>query len=259
MARRYNTSIRKILLGLIGSITIVAGTLSWNSRATLSDLPHVMLWAWERPEDLSFLDCRLVGVAVLAETITLTATRVGLEPRRQPVNAPPGCATVAVVRIEAAEGATTLPDRIQPIGRELLRIAGRDGIRALQIDFDATVSQRPFYRGLLQSVREEMPDGVALTITALTSWCLFDNWIDDLPIDDAVPMLFDMGADDARVRTYLKSGGTLRSRKCQNSLGVSVQEPPLNVPKGRRIFVFHSRPWTPQVVSSAHAWAGGFQ
>lgn len=220
--------------------------------------PRVMLWAWERPEDLSFLDCRRAGVAVLAETITLGADGMHLAPRRQPIKLPEACPTVAVVRIEAAAGPTSL-NLVEPVSSELLRVAARGGIQALQIDFDAVTSQRPFYRALLARVRAGMPEGVELTMTALASWCLFDNWIDGLPVDDAVPMLFQMGVEDRQVRTYLASGGALRSRMCQASLGVSMDERSLMVPKGRQIYVFHAQPWSPDVVSNALGWAEGFR
>jgi hypothetical protein len=37
--------------------------------------PRVFLWAWERPEDLSFIDPREAGVVVLAKTLTLDGRR----------------------------------------------------------------------------------------------------------------------------------------------------------------------------------------
>ena len=36
----------------------------------------VILWAWERPEDLSFINPEKVGVAFLAKTIYLRASRI---------------------------------------------------------------------------------------------------------------------------------------------------------------------------------------
>ncbi len=62
-----------------------------------------MLWAWERPEDLRFLDCDKAGVAFLAKTIRLGGGGMDVRPRLQPVQVPKGCLTVATVRIEAAE------------------------------------------------------------------------------------------------------------------------------------------------------------
>lgn len=45
-----------------------------QARAGNKDLPPVILWAWERPEDLEFLNSQRFGVAFLAQTLTLTST-----------------------------------------------------------------------------------------------------------------------------------------------------------------------------------------
>ena len=45
-----------------------------QTRAGNKDLPPVILWAWERPEDLEFLNSQRFGVAFLAQTLTLTST-----------------------------------------------------------------------------------------------------------------------------------------------------------------------------------------
>ena len=64
---------------------------------------------------------------------------------------------------------------------------------AIQIDFDAADSERDVYRRLLARVRAVLPRTVPLSMTALASWCVGDTWLDGLPVDEAVPMLFRMG------------------------------------------------------------------
>jgi hypothetical protein len=45
-----------------------------------------VLWAWERPEDLSFIDSNKFGVAFLqAQTLTLQGDDVTFSPRHQPL------------------------------------------------------------------------------------------------------------------------------------------------------------------------------
>ena len=66
----------------------------------MSDLPRVILWAWERPEDLRFINPREVGVAYLAETINLRGERVVVRPRLQPLTLAPGTRRIAVARLE---------------------------------------------------------------------------------------------------------------------------------------------------------------
>ncbi len=67
----------------------------------LDGLPLLMLWAWERPEDLRGLD-ESIGVAFLSQTITLGGDRVSVQPRRQPLRVAPEARLMAVTRIEIA-------------------------------------------------------------------------------------------------------------------------------------------------------------
>lgn len=71
-------------------------------------------------------------------------------------------------------------------------------------------------------MRKRLPEDTRLSITALASWTLFDNWLDSLPVDEAVPMLFRTGADGENVRRYLRSGGDVRAELARRRLGVSA-------------------------------------
>lgn len=44
-------------------------------------LPPVTLWVWERPEDLSPIDPKTIGVAFLARTVFLTGDTISFRPR----------------------------------------------------------------------------------------------------------------------------------------------------------------------------------
>ena len=158
--------------------------------APIDRLPRLVLWAWERPVDLRALPPG-IGVAFLAQTVTTTARAQVVSPRRQPLRVSPATPLIAVTRIETPGGDATAP--IDDVARAIASTARLPRVTAVQIDFDATLSQRPMYRGLLHAVRRELPRGMPLSITALASWCMQDNWLDDLPIDEAVPMLFRMG------------------------------------------------------------------
>lgn len=72
-------------------------------------LPALMLWAWERPEDFRELD-QSVGIAFLAQTITLADDRMSVQPRRQPLRVAPGARLMAVTRIEIMLGAPGPPN-----------------------------------------------------------------------------------------------------------------------------------------------------
>jgi hypothetical protein len=235
---------------LVFGVILIAGGVAprlWlpQSKPAFA-LPALILWAWERPENLEFIDPREAGVAYLAGTLELRGGAVVAVPRLQPLRIPPATRVMAVVRVESG---TNPPPRLSPEQREqavsaIVRMASRPGLTATQIDFDARTSERAFYAGLLRDLRERLPRGQLLSITALASWCLDDDWIAGLPIDEAVPMLFRMGPDDSEVRRRLRARRDFQDRACRLSAGVSTDEPLPALPAGRRVYIFHPRPWT---------------
>ena len=83
-----------------------------------------------------------------------------------------------------------------------------------------------------------------LSITALGSWCMGDDWMSGLPITEAVPMLFRMGADRADIGQSLALGEDFREPLCRSSVGVSTDEPWPAPMLRRHVYVFHPRAWT---------------
>jgi hypothetical protein len=129
-------------------------------------------------------------------------------------------------------------------------------VRSLQIDFDAVGSEREFYRDLIAETRRSIDAKFPLTITALASWCSGDIWLGGLPIDDAVPMLFDIGDERKEVAGQLESGSDWNEPLCRNSYGISINEPPLSrLKQGRRIYLFKSSAWNKNdldMINKAH-------
>ncbi len=114
-----------------------------------------------------------------------------------------------------------------------------------------TSSERDFYRALLHDVRAKLPDNLALSMTALASFCVGDRWLSDLPVDEAVPMIFRMGADDRTIKNFLSSGEDFREPLCQKSYGIAVDEPlDIQFKPGRRVYVFNHRSWKASDVTS---------
>jgi len=204
--------------------------------------PRVVLWAWERPEHLLYIDPRETGVAVLARTISWRDGRVTSHPRYQPAELPDATRVIAVIRLESQSLPLPDPAVIVP---QILAASVLPQVRAIQIDFDARQSEREWYRALLQNLHRRLPPNVALTITALASWCLGDAWIKNLPIADAVPMLFRMGHGEPAGITEFSTP------ICQSSVGISLDEAPLSLPHNRRIFIFNPHPWTPESYRAA--------
>jgi hypothetical protein len=171
----------------------------------------------------------------------------------QPLLVPPRTPLLAVVRIESGRPLAARPQADPPpelssaerrrAVEAIAKLAAQPGLAGIQIDFDAAASERAFYRDLLVEVRRRLPGRLALSITALASWCMGDNWIEGLPVDEAVPMLFRMGPDGSSVLNHLENGGNFRARLCQESAGISTDEPVGGLGP-RRYYVFRPQPWS---------------
>ena len=228
---------------------------STRNRLDENHFPRFVLWAWERPEDLKNIDANRFAVAFLAQTLVLKGGEVIFDPRHQPLDVSPDTKLVAVTRIESqkqtGERAALSDAQIQRAISLILRTRELRNVSAIQIDFDAAVSEREFYRALLRNLRAKLPDNVPLSITALASFCVGDRWLDDLPVDEAVPMIFRMGADDRAIKNLLASGADFREPLCQRSYGIAVDEPIESKFKpDRRVYVFNDRSWTAADVNS---------
>ena len=208
----------------------------------LKDFPRVVLWAWERPEDLRFLAGGDAGVAFLAATVRLSGGAVLTQRRRQPLLVDPATPIMAVVRVETARGfkpALSAGQR-EAVVRAALDAAGLPRVAAVQIDGDAAASERPFFRALLADLRARLDPRLGLSFTALASWCAGDRWLNDVPVDEAVPMFFQMGQDAAVIRARAADGRL--ARECRAAAGFSTDEPV--TPTSGRVYLFSREPWT---------------
>jgi len=206
-------------------------------------VPRLVLWAWERPEDLRPLPPN-VGVAFLAQSIRISPGRMSVVPRHQPLYVNPDASLVAVTRldIDSDTGVSGDSAHVTSIAGAIAKTLRWPQVRALQVDFDARTSERAFYANLLRAIRSRI-DAVPLSMTALASWCAGDHWIDGLPVDEAVPMLFEMGPTNEPFRRTARSG-SWSSRSCRGSVGVSADEAESLRLRADRVYVFSSRSWT---------------
>jgi hypothetical protein len=234
---------------IIFLLPILLVIFSARNSTNVESLPPVVLWAWERPENLTFLDPQTTAVAFLAKTITLSDDKVSVKPRLQPLRVAPDTKLIAVVRIET-DRARAPSLSLAQLQQTALEISSLSGVSVVQIDFDATVSERDFYRKLLQRVRFELSPSVGLSMTALASWCAGDNWIADLPVDEAVPMLFRMGVERRQFQRRLETGQRFEAGICRNSAGVSTDEL-VTAPAVNRLYIFNPQPWTKESFARA--------
>lgn len=222
-----------------------------RNRFDENGFPRRIVWAWERPEDLEFLDTHQFAVAFLAQTLVLRNDEVEYKPRRQPLKVKPDAKLIAVTRIESQK-TTGSPTALSATQKQklidfVLKTAGLRNVSAIQIDFDAARSERKFYRQLLEELRQKLPDNIPLSMTALASFCVGDRWLDDLPVDEAVPMIFRMGADSRSIRLFLANGNDFREPLCRRSYGIALDEPlDINFDRSRRKYIFNDRSWTEQ-------------
>jgi hypothetical protein len=235
-------------LALLRSMTAAALTLlllgsSLFGASSLSEFPRIVLWAWERPEDLRFLAGQNVGVAFLAATVRLSGGATQILRRRQPLLVDPATPLMAVVRVETTRGAKAAlsAEQLDAVVTTALRATELPRVSAVQIDSDAAASERAFFRKALGELRSRLDPRTGLSFTALASWCAGDRWLEGVPVDEAVPMLFQMGPDAAALRARA-AGGRL-APECRESIGLSTGEAAVPA-AGRRVYLFSPESWT---------------
>lgn len=224
-----------------------------------------MLWAWELPHRIDFIDenKREIGVAYLAQTLVLTGAEWRRKPRLQPLVLPDGTYLEAVSRIEIDRrlGALYTEEQLEGLVGSIVQTAGRPGTRSIQIDFDCARSKRGFYKKLVKRIRSRLPADTELTITCLASWVVGDYWLSDLreDVDQVVPMFFRMGAGRRAVLSHIVAGRSLACSDDSVAFGFSVDEVDViekfksGIPKQlsgeRRIYLFSPSLWNKRSLS----------
>jgi hypothetical protein len=235
------------ILGMVGCrhSDVVTGALPLK-------LPPTILWAWERPENLEFIDTAKIGVAFFAETIILEEGSVRIVKRVNQIKFAAGTKVMPVIRIEIHGVAKAQLDSSQcaSTANAIMSFVTMLRTDKIQLDFDARQSDRDWYKHLLLSLRAKLPSETKISITALASWCMHDAWIDSLPIDEAVPMLFRLGIAQKSVTEYLRAGGGFTSKKAVGCLGISTDELLDALPSHERLYIFSNRTWTKALLDS---------
>jgi len=164
-----------------------------------------------------------------------------VQPRRAPLFLDDETARTAVVRIEVEPEVHAEELDVAAVAAEIAPVL-EERASGLQIDFDARLSERPFYARLLAHLDDQLPEGWSLEMTALGSWCLQDRWLEDVPVDRIVPMLFGPGHERELTFAALREG-PLPEPRCRESHGVEEGQRSPRPPE--RLFVFPTEgPWT---------------
>jgi hypothetical protein len=229
---------------LVLCFCLSTSALAQPTHPALQALPAHLAWAWERPEDLRWLPAD-AGVAYVFTRIQLQGAATQVRPRAQPLQVRPGTALVPVVHVDAS---TRQPPLLTPAQRDaivaqLLRAAQQAPQHVVQLDFEARLSQRAFLADVVNQARRALPPDVALSMTALASWCAGDAWLQGLPADEIVPMAFRMSRGKAELRALLAHQGRFIRPGCSQALGTATDEPLQGLQVARQ-YVFSPRPWT---------------
>jgi hypothetical protein len=242
----------------LGLATILAPR---SAAAAASDKTssQLIVWAWERPEDLRFLPAD-VEIAVQTGFIELSGDHLFARPRRFPLLADPSQVTTRVVHVQIRhrkplEWTDTLR---RQTASAVLKLGHGATPGRLQLDFEVRASERQVLLDLISDLRTQLPDRVSLSMTALASWCQTETWLDAVPVDEITPMLFRMGPSGERVRSLLAQGGEFAEARCRKALGVSADAPLIRAPGGRRVYLFNPRSWSEpdfaRVQKEVEAW-----
>ncbi|MBM3764276.1 MAG: hypothetical protein FJW32_02705 [Acidobacteria bacterium] len=226
----------KSILALACLILVGCGV----AKTTPAPKPRLVLWAWDRAEDLRFLRQGEAEVAAWMRTVVLKKDRHNVFMRTLPLYLPPGMRPLEVVRIESdGSRKPSLEDAkwlVAEVG------VGRRSRSPIQIDFDARTSELDWYRELLSGLKAE---GVDVSITALASWCIDEPWFAPhrSSIREVVPMLYHMGPHASTYMRRIHKQGDL-ANPCRGTIGLSTDEIPAWRPPAHTIYLFHTKRWT---------------
>jgi len=203
-------------------------------------------------------------VAVLACHAVVTGDTVVAHWRDQPLTVPSKTRMIGVVRIDTDSKSrpSLSQEQVKKLAAIVCKVSTFPRVEEVQIDFDAVESERHFYRDILTLVRAQLPQTMPISITALASWCLYDNWIQTLPVDETVPMMFSLGSERPKILLYFESTKDFLVPSCCNSLGISLEDAEVNklmIPLTRqrkipvRVYVFTKTAWSENKVHSLTA------
>jgi hypothetical protein len=224
---------------------VLALALLTPAAGAMAAPTQLVLWAWERPEDLRFAGPD-VEVAVQTGFVSLNGAGVLARGRRFPLKPAAGQPRTAVVHVQIDRRARLAwtPDQRRAAARAVLAYGRQPWARRVQVDFEVRRSERQVLLDLLSDVRAGLPRGTPLSMTALASWCETEDWLRAAPVDEIVPMLFRMGREGEAVRTRLAAGQDFAEPRCRKAVAVSADTPLPRLRAGRRVYLFSPRSWT---------------
>ena len=224
------------LVAVASRIPVASGTATPASRAQIaaSLAARGVAWIWPVSNGpiLAPSGAAAYGeAAVVVETLVVDARSVQRMPRTQPLVLPVSVRVLPVLHVEAGPDA---PDTLSESQRGAIVDAfarhaadAASGAGVIQLDFEAPRRERSSYQALVGAIRTALPASLKLSVTALAHWCAQGDWLDTLPVDEVVPMLYRLGPQSPQWRRrWLRDDPTL-ARRCRGpALGFATNDPP---------------------------------
>lgn len=239
---------KNVFLFISGTIILVG---IFFLLKTQEDDKKIYLYAWEAPQDFSFLTAddyyiENIGVAYLAGEVNSKNGELIFSDRRNPLAIPEGVEVIAVVRINPFNNLEKLVENKEEIALFIIDHCSRAD--HCQIDMDTKPSEYDHYGEIIEMINNEL--GEKVSITALASWCKKDSWIDYLEISYAVPMLYRMGE---RSEILKIENIPLKNDFCKENVALSTDEFDFDFHEytaDKTVFVFNPNTWTEEKLNN---------
>jgi len=247
MTRSIRRNDKNVFLFILGTLVLVGIIFLLKTQ---EDDKKIYLYAWETPQDFSFLTAddyyiENIGVAYLAGEVSSENGEVIFSDRRNPLVIPKGVEMISVVRINPLSNLGELVANKKEIALFIIDHCSRAD--HCQIDMDTKPSEYDYYGEIIEMVNSEL--GERVSIAALASWCTKDSWIDSLEISYAVPMLYRMGE---RSEILKIENISLKNDFCKENVALSTDELDFDFRKyatGKTVFVFNPNTWTDKILN----------
>lgn len=215
--------------------------------------PRLVLWAWSRSDDLSFLARtpapHAIDVAFLSGELLLQPSGLHVHPRLRPLRLPSDIERTAVAFVDVSRRHRR-PLSAADIERLATRLRAlplmRDAER-LQLNFEAVHSRRGEWQALVSALRRQMPAHQHLDAAVLADWCM-DPAFAPADVERVVPMLYRLGPRSPALERVLSGAALFPSPACGDAIGIATDELervalPL-LARARWIYVFGPQTWT---------------
>ncbi len=243
---------QKAALILAVTLTVSGALLAFTQMLTKTN-QTITIWSWDYPDDLRFIKSEdNIQVAYYAGTIYLRHGRCFFKPRTKSLKINPQIPKYPAIRIES-DGEPVSPGSVAAVIKTVL---AKQGAKTIQLDFDATTSELPFYQTLLKTLPAHLDSDTTINITALTSWYTMDTTLAKLNARQKTAMCFSLGANASESLNALS-----RLKVKPDSIGVSVYEHQTNqylkslglISQARSIYLYSAVPWQKETLQNVRA------